>query len=448
MRAARIIADWATDLQFDDLPDEAVALVRRAHFDTLAVTLSGSRLPSSRIVASIGASGPGPCSVIGRGGTAGPLEAALINGTSAHAELYDDNNEPMIAHPSAPLVSALLPLAQKRGRSGRDLICAYGAGFEVGVTLGRQLNPRLYEAGWHVTRVLGVLGVATACSRLIGLDPARAAQAIGIACSMASGVRQNFGTMTMAFHAGLTARDGVHAALLAEADFRADDEALEGRYGFFNLFAGHAPDRLAFGEPFELVTSGIIFKPFPSGAPTHAAVDAALGLRDELGGDLDRVVRVRCLMHPWNAMTLREGVPNDTLRARVSLRYCVAAALRFGALGTQQFTDEALQDPLVRELMDRIVVELSADLPDNGLFPAEVRLQLTDGRELAARREVPPGAPERPWTDEQARVKFDACAAGILAPEVAAHIRDLIARLDDLPNVAELCRGLEGTLGP
>ena len=113
----------------------------------------------------------------------------------------------MMAHPSASLVSALLPLAQSRGLSGAEVLLAYVAGFEINVALGRQLNPRLYEAGWHVTRTLGVLGVTAAYCRLLKLGPRPFKAALGIAASVASGLRQNFGTMTMALHAGLTARD-------------------------------------------------------------------------------------------------------------------------------------------------------------------------------------------------------------------------------------------------
>jgi len=152
-----------------------------------------------------------------------------------------------MSHPSASLVSAMLPLGQLRGLGGTDVLLAYVAGFEVNVVLGRQLNPRLYEAGWHVTRTLGVLGVHR---RVLPAAEARAAAfraALGIAASMASGLRQNFGTMTMALHAGLTARDAVHAALLAEKGFLSDGEALDGKYGFFNLFAGAPPKALPLG---------------------------------------------------------------------------------------------------------------------------------------------------------------------------------------------------------
>ena len=174
--------------------------------------------------------------------------------------------------------------------------------------------------------------------------------------------------------------DAVQAALLAEKGFLSDSDALDGRYGFFNQFVGHQPDGFALGQPFELVTSGIIFKPYPSGAPTHAAVSAAITLHHEVSGTVDQIDGIACRVHPWNFMTLREGLPEDTLRARVSLRYCVAAALRFGALGSRQFTQDALLDATVQRLMKRIDIREDASLPDNGLFPAQVDLRLADGR--------------------------------------------------------------------
>jgi 2-methylcitrate dehydratase PrpD len=441
------IASWARALELDGVPRPAIDLVKRAFLDTISVSLSGSRLDSTRIVTQLAIEhGPGrpESSVIGQGRKASVFDAALANGTAAHAELFDDNSEPMIAHPSASLVSALLPLGQARGKRGADVVVAYVAGFEVGVVLGRQLNPQLYEAGWHVTRTLGILGATAACARLLELDTARTGAALGIAASMASGLRQNFGTMTMALHAGLTARDGVHAALLAEAGFGADADALDGKYGFFNLFGGKKPAALPFGVPFELETSGIIFKPYPSGAPSHAAVDAALALGQAIKGDIERIRKVRCLVHPWNFMTLREGKPNDTLRARVSLRYCVAAALQYGALGSAQFTDACLVDPGVERLMDLVEIEAANDLPDNGLFPAEVQLVLDDGSTLKERRDVPPGAPLRPLTQEEADQKFRSCAQGVLSEAAMRKVSQMIATFDDLPTIATLCEALEG----
>ena len=437
------IAAWSGVLEATEVPPAAFALARKAFLDTLAVSLSGSQLESARIVSAL-APGVGPCSVIGHGFKTELLAAALTNGTSAHAELFDDNNEPMMSHPSASLVSALLPLAQSRSLGGAEVLLAYVAGFEVNVVLGRALNPRLYEAGWHVTRVLGVLGVTAACCRLLKLAPRPFRAALGIAASMASGLRQNFGTMTMALHAGLSARDAVHAALLAEKGLLSDGEALDGKYGFFNLVAGVQPKALPLGRPFELVESGIIFKPYPSGAPTHAAVHAALALHDKLGGRLHEVAAIVCHVHPWNFMTLREGVPADTLRARVSLRYCVAAALRFGALGSPQFTDQALADPLVQKFMGLIEIRQADDLPDNGLFPAAVEVRLADGHSEGVRCEIPPGAPAMPMSESEADEKYRSCAGVVLDGPAIERTRAMILGIDRLADVGELCVALEG----
>jgi 2-methylcitrate dehydratase PrpD len=444
------IAEWATGDAIGALPVPAVGLVKRAVLDTLAVSLLGSRQQGPRIVARLQflQQERSVASVVGMGRKTGTLSAALINGTSAHADLFDDNNAPMIAHPSAPLLSALLPLAQARGCGGREVIDAYAIGFEVGVKLGRMLHPKLYEHGWHATRVLGVIGATAACSRMMRLDAKKCSAAIGVAASMASGLRQNFGTMTMALHVGLTARDAIHAALLAEAGFGADADALHGKYGFFPVFAQQNPEMLPLGPPFELEASGIIFKPFPSGAPTHAAVDAALGLHQRLAGDVSGIERVTCLVHPWNAMTLREAPPQDPLQAKVSLSYCVAAALLKGRLTHREFAAECLNEPALRELAGRIDIQISAELPDNGEFPAEVQARLRDGQMLVERREVPPGGSTRPLSYEQLVEKFRSCATGTLAAAVVDRITDEVARFEDLCEVRTLCEMLEGALRP
>jgi 2-methylcitrate dehydratase PrpD len=250
--------------------------------------------------------------------------------------------------------------------------------------------------------------------------------------------------MTMALHAGLTARDGVHAALLAEKGLMSDAAALDGCYGFFNLFAGAQPASLPFGEPFELIRSGIIFKPYPSGAPTHAAVHAALALRGTLGDRVREIARIVCMVHPWNFMTLREGVPVDTLRARVSLRYCVAAALHFGALASAQFTDEAVSDPQVLKLMGLIEIIEGRDLPDNGLFPATVEVWLSDGHHARVRCDIPPGAPANPMSEVEIDQKYRSCAGVVLDPAAIERTRAMILDIDRLAEVGELCSVLEG----
>jgi 2-methylcitrate dehydratase PrpD len=446
MTALEHIAHWIHTPAIERMPEAGLRTARLAFIDTLAVTLIGSRRDGPRLVAGLDlwSSAAGPASLVGMRRRAGVAHAALSNGTSAHADLFDDNSAPMIAHPSAPLVSALLPLAQHLGAGGRDLLYAYCVGFEVGVGLGRLLNPRLYEQGWHVTRVLGVIGATAACCRLARLEWCQTVNALGIATSAAGGLRQHFGSMTMALHAGWTARDAVEATLLAAQGFDSDPAGLDGRYGLARVFADLAAVPLQLGERFELIESGIIFKPYPCGAPTHAAVEAVLALCERHRLDASQVERIVCHVHPWNAMTLREDIPTTPNQARVSLRFCVAAALRFGQLTPDQFCAAALEDSTIRRLMQATEVSIDPSLPDNGQFPAAVTLCLPDGTALSERREVPPGGTGRRLGAAQIQAKFRQCAAGVLEPRTCEYVLAELAQLDTLADIRALAVALEG----
>jgi len=210
------------------------------------------------------------------------------------------------------------------------------------------------------------------------------------------------------------------------------------------VFAAQRPALPTLGQPLELIASGIIFKPYPSGAPTHAAVDAALALRRGLNNAIDRIARVTCFVHPWNAMTLREEEPHDPLQAKVNLRYCVAAALLHGRLTHREFSPETLADPLLQALICRVHVTISQNLPDNGEFPAELRIETTDGALLTHRSEVPPGGSSRPLSEAQLIEKMHDCATDVLASEVIEQVVERIRALDTLADVAEICELLEG----
>jgi 2-methylcitrate dehydratase PrpD len=136
------------------------------------------------------------------------------------------------------------------------------------------------------------------------------------------------------------------------------------------------------------------------------------------------------------------------LQARVSLRYCVAAALVVGALGSAQFNDQALGDPLVQKLMGSIEIRQSPDLPDNGLFPAAVEVWLTNGESARVRCDIPPGAPANPMSDAQSDEKYRLCASAVLEPTAIERTRGLIQDIDRLADVGELCSALEGGAQP
>src|SRR3954454_13829239 len=272
------IAERIGHIAYFDLPPEAVYWAKTAILDTVGVTLAGAAEPCTQIVARVLAAGTGAgsgeCLIFGTDRRAAPLDAALINGTAAHALDFDDVSNSMGGHPSAPIVPALFALGEIFDSTGRDVIAPYVAGFETETRIGRGVNLHHYEKGWHPTATLGVFGAAASCCHLMALDRAKTAQALAIASSLASGVKANFGTMTKPLHVGHTARNGLFAAMLAREGFTANDTALEHRQGFLNVFNGagdfDAEEIVsAGGRPYDLVSPRSAVKSHPCCGSTH-----------------------------------------------------------------------------------------------------------------------------------------------------------------------------------
>src|SRR6266545_5166517 len=284
MSATSALAESSAKSRWEDCPAAAVEAARRAILDCLGVMLAGSAEPAARIVQKVAdAEGGTPlCTVVGTGRRSGAVWAALCNGTAAHALDFDDTNFAMMGHPSAPVLSAALAAAELALADGRALVHAFLLGFEVETSLAEVLNPPHYERGWHATCTLGTLGAAAAAARLLGLDAMQTRTALAIAASQASGLKENFGTMTKPFHAGHAARSGVLSALLAREGFTASEQALEGPQGYFAVLgAGKREERALerLGAPWKILASGVAVKPYPSCACTHSIIDGALELR-------------------------------------------------------------------------------------------------------------------------------------------------------------------------
>src|SRR5688572_25650289 len=217
MALARQLAEKVTALRYEDLPPQAHYWSKVAVFDSLGDTLAGFEEDAPRIVEEVLGIEPddGPCLIFGSGRHARPLDAALVNGTAAHALDFDNTAKSFGGHVSAVMVPALIAAAEAHGASGRDLLLAHAAGYEVGAAIGRCVNPSHSHKGWHPTATLGVFAVAAGCARLLGLTVEQTEIALALATSLSAGTKSNFGTMTKPLHAGQCARGGLQAALLA-----------------------------------------------------------------------------------------------------------------------------------------------------------------------------------------------------------------------------------------
>jgi 2-methylcitrate dehydratase PrpD len=430
-------------------PAPARTVAARAFLDTIGVTLAGVPEEASRIVRDVvSEDGISNCTVFGTSTLASPSNAAFANGTAAHALDFDDMCFVSLAHPSAPLVPACIAAAESSGAPGRAALDAYVVGFEIEARLGRAMNPRHYERGWHCTSTLGTIGAAAACSRLLGLDTGATAHALAIAASEASGVKENFGTMVKPLHAGLAARNGVLAARLAKRGMTASAQALDGAQGFLHAFdSAHesVSDAAAdLGTRWEIVHTGITVKLYPSCAGTHPALDAILDLRHRERFTADDVDRIDVAVDSITPTVLIYERPSSPLEAKFSMPFCAAAAAAFGAVGVDTFDAQTLADSRIGSLMPLVTMHVDPSLDGAGppLTEARVTISLRDGRVLRQHAHGARGYPERPASDEELASKFFACATRTLPYTAAQRALESLRRFETLPCVQTLTDAL------
>lgn len=453
MTLARQLAERIVEMRYEDLPPEAVYWCKVAVLDTLGVMLAGSVEEAPAIVADVLGlrSGDGPCLLVGTDRRVRPLDAALVNGTAAHALDFDNTARSLGGHVSAVMVPALIAAGEAFGASGRDLILAHAAGYEVGARIGRCVNPHHSEKGWHPTATLGVFAVAAACARLLKLTAAETETALAVATSLAAGTKANFGTMTKPLHAGQCARGGLLAALLARKGFTANADAFEHKQGFFNVFAGPghydtAPALEDWGE-WEIVAPGASYKLYPCCYSTHAAVEAALNLVRRHGPfDASAVERVDSWTPARGLAHTDRPDPDSDLAAKFSVQYCVARALLHGRVVLEHFEGDAWRDPAVRALLARVHAApyTGKAFADDDPFDAEVRVTLKDGRTYSEKVDRPLGrTSDNPIAPDDLKAKFENCAIHVLTPQAAAAVCRTIDSLEEAGPMREFTRLLE-----
>jgi 2-methylcitrate dehydratase PrpD len=441
---ARELAARTSRLAWTDLPADALHWAKVGILDTVGVTLAGAREDAARLAARSLDPAPGPSLVLGTAQRTGALDAALINGTASHALDFDDCNNTMGGHPSAPVLPALLALADARDCSGRDFVLAYIAGFEVETKIALAVNFHHYQKGWHPTATLGVFGAAAACGKLMGLDAQQLATALAIAASFASGIKANFGTMTKPLHVGHCARNGLLAARLAANGFTANaGSVFEHEQGFLDVFNGPGTYDVqralaAWADPLDIVAPGIAIKQYPCCGSTHPAIDAMLAIVRAHHPQPADVERIEAWIHPRRLQHTNRPQPRSALDAKFSLQYVVARALVDGSVAVDHFEGTAYQQPSVAALLPRVHVAPYDDTefaPDNH-FGGRVRVLLRDGTVHEAKVEQPLGrTSSNPLPRDLLEAKFRLCARGVLredAIDAAVRAVAAIEHLNDM----------------
>ena len=451
MGATETVAKWVVNTNYEDIPPDAIRVANESCFDLLGVILAGSAEPVGEIIQQyVSDQGGVPeATVLASGLRSSMANAAMANGTMGHALDYDDFGG--FGHPTVAIFPALLALGEHTGATGRDLLEAYVIGCEIGLAIQHATKYNQMQKGFHSTAVIGRLACAAACAKLLNLDEQQTTTALGIAGSMASGLIHNFGTMTKPLHAGLTCRDGVMAAQLAQRGLSSGDQVLEHPFGFAATVIGEGIYDLGemadnLGSPFR-IQDALIIKKYPCCGGNHAMLDSLFSLMRQHNFTHEDVANAEVDQSYYSVVMLYQE-PEDALKAKFSARYNVAAALIDGEVGIETFRDEKIDEPVVQETMAKVRTRVLAKSEEGSTDLQKglpIRITLKDGRvfEHTTGRDDILGGQKNPWDFDNIKDKFRECAAMVL-PE--GDVNAAVEAWSDIPQLADVAGAVRRTL--
>lgn len=448
---ASILVGHMLRTKLEDLPEEAVAATKKDLLDTLGVILAGSTADGIGVVRELVCdwAGKRQATTIAYGDRVPAVNAALLNGSMAHARDYDDAHSAAAVHAGVSIVPACLAIAETKGKvSGKEFLTAMAAGIDIMCRLGMACGMSPQASGWHNTGIFGVFGSTASCGRLLGLDETKMLNALGIAYSQCSGNIQciHDGALSKRLQAGLTARAAVLSALLAEKGYTGAHAIFEGKAGLFNVYY-KGFDKAALtadlGGRFEV--SNLSFKPYPCCRTTHPGIDAVLTIAKEhpfKAAELEKIV----VYHGKNSYTCLEPLetkvrPRTVVDAQFSVPYTVARAIVQGKVGLSDFTPEAISDEEVLSIAQKVETHLKPEFTTMDSYePMGVELHLTGGRVYSSVVETPLGEPQNPMTWAALAAKFRDCASHSVSPVPAEKVEKVIGLVDRLETARDVTK--------
>jgi 2-methylcitrate dehydratase PrpD len=401
------------------LSAESLAEAVRGRCEDLLIDVAGLCVAARRtgyvraLIASV--DGEGPCTAIGHAGGFAAEDAAMINGTSAHGEDFDDTFEGGPVHSGAVIVPAVLAACERFNGSGRAAMLGIACGVEALCRLSLVAPKLIHKAGFHPTSVLGAMAATLGVSAALGLTRKQAVDALGIAGSMAGGIIEYLaeGAWTKRLHAGWAARIGLHAARIAREGFLGPRTVFEGTHGLFFGFAHTAAGDFEaltrdFGDRW--VMTDITFKPYATGTMNQPYIDCALRLAKK-GFKSDDVADVLCetaegyVHRLWEPLASKHRPAND-YAAKFSTPFNIAVAFVTGGAGLEAFTEKTVHDPSILALASKVRYVVDPNNPYPKAYTGHVKMTLKDGRVFEERQPHIRGGVHEPLTREDLEQKF------------------------------------------
>ena len=446
---SQAIGRFVGGLKLDDVPLGVVEKAKLVFLDTLGVALASSTMDFGAMVTRVAQrlGGADASRVIGSPIKVAAANAVIANGTLAHGLDYDDTLEEAIVHTGACAWMTALAVGEEVNANGRAVLEAAIAGTEVLCKVGLVAPGRFHARGFHPTAICSTFGAAAAAGKLYGLTPVQWSDAFGLCGSQSSGIIEYLadGTWTKRLHPGWSAHGGVIATLLASEGFRGPGKVFEGTHGFFHTFGGESDYRfeklMELGKQWEIPR--LTFKSYPCGSISHPYMDCALKLKQKFAPAPEKIAEVVCrtaegpVHRLWEPLADKQK-PVSSYGAKFSLPYSIAVMLVRGRAGLDEFTEEAICDPIVLGLARKVryVLDAAIDYPRH--FSGHVKITLDDGTVLEENQPYPRGGLEDPLPPGEIEEKFRANARLALPAMKVERILANVKQLERLPAIARL----------
>lgn len=446
------LAEYASSIQFEDLPASTVEATRKDIFDSLSTGIAGSSAKGVAEWMELAEEwGGAPQARLFVYGKRFPAHVtAAINTVMIHGYDYDDTHEVAMMHCGAIVVSSALAAAEMLGGvSGKELITAITVGLDIHCRIGLAATIGIVESGYVYTPLLGVFGAVAAAGRIMKLDKEQMLNALGIAYAQCSGNYQAVtdSAWTKRMQPGFASQAAIVACEMARKGVVGAHNIFEGKYGFYHVYLhdryNPGPLREGLGKTF--VSEDIAFKPWPCGRPNQPPINVALEAREKFGLDPDRVKRVDIYMneHLYIAGCIPEDVrkkPGTIVEAQFSIPYNVACALVNGKVGLSDYTEENIRRPDVLTMAAKVYGNVDAEIEKawhGKTSPVYIRIELNNGEILEHHLEYTLGCKEKPMTEKAIADKMDSCiefSALKMPSDTAQKIRSLVDNLETLEN--------------
>jgi len=450
-RIAEVLAEFLVSQKYEDLPKEVIEKAKHYVIDVIGCTIAASKQPQIKaLVRVLRTEGGNPhSSVFAHGFKTSVMNAAMLNGTMGHSFDFDDDHREGTMHPSVAVFPAVFALGEKMEVKGKDFLRAFILGLEVMIRLGESLLGKSYYQGFHPTGTCGVFGAAAGCAKLMGLDVKRTKYALGIAGSFSAGTQEctGEGAWQKPLQAGHPAMGGVLAASLAEQSFIGSGTVFDGPSGLIKALSfkdqydyGRITNTL--GQKWEMMDTSI--KVHACCRFSGPVADCALDLYRQgvRAKDVKRLVAkvgdftIKMLCNPIE----RKLRPITHVDAQFSLPWAIAVAICKNRTGIDEFRTEALNDPEVLALAEKVTWELdqAAEAMYPKAYPATLIAELNDGRRFEAHVDFPKGDPENPASREEILDKFHSLTKKFLEQKRREKIIEMVGRLEKIPNMTQL----------